>query len=194
MVQRLLFWISPNQLTLGRIVLIPVLIVLMYIDHPVLNLVAVVVFVMAALTDYFDGILARERNEVSQIGKLLDPVADKMLVTACLVMVVSQGHAWEIAIPTIIILVREFAVSGLRQMASTEGVAIPVAEGAKWKTTLQMVAIGFLIVHTNPFDLPAGLVGRWLLWLAALWTVVTGANYFRHYYRSAAQGAPGGRT
>ncbi|MBI3992307.1 MAG: CDP-diacylglycerol--glycerol-3-phosphate 3-phosphatidyltransferase [Candidatus Lambdaproteobacteria bacterium] len=181
MIKRLLFWITPNQLTAGRIILIPVLMVLLYLDRPATNIIAVVVFVLAALTDYFDGFLARERNEVSQLGKLLDPIADKMLITACLVMLVSLGHAGAVA--TIIILSREFAVAGLRQVASAEGVAIEVVSGAKWKTALQMVAISFLIVHADVLGMPAGIVGAWLLWLAVVVTLWTGAGYFRAYYR-----------
>ena len=181
MIQRLLFWVTPNQLTAGRILLIPVLIALLYLDRPITNVVAVVVFVLAALTDYFDGFLARERDEVSQLGKLLDPIADKMLITACLVMLVALRHAG--AVPTIVILSREFAVAGLRQVASAEGVVIEVVRGAKWKTALQMVAISFLIVHEDVLSLPTGTIGAWLLWLAVVVTLWTGAGYFRAYYR-----------
>lgn len=178
--QRWLQWITPNRLTAARIVSIPILMVLIYLDRTQTNMVALIIFAIAAMTDYFDGILARERNQVSQMGKLLDPIADKMLVTACLVLLVAQGHAD--ALPTIVILSREFAVSGLRQVASAEGVVIAAVRGAKWKTVFQMVAIGFLIMDNNSLGVPSGAIGQWILWAATALTVVTGAGYFRGYY------------
>jgi CDP-diacylglycerol--glycerol-3-phosphate 3-phosphatidyltransferase len=178
---RWLRWTTPNQLTLARIAAVPVLVALIYWHGPVANTVALALFILACLTDYWDGNLARVRKEVTPIGKLLDPIADKMLVTASLVMLVAQGHAD--AVPTIIILLREFAVSGLRQVAAIEGVAIAAVPGAKAKTILQMVATGALLMNHDPFGVPLHALGRGLLWLAAAWTVWTGYGYLADYYR-----------
>jgi len=174
-------WVTPNQLTLGRIASIPVLLLLMYWSLPLTNLIALVLFVLACMTDYWDGNLARSRKEITQLGKLLDPIADKMLITATLVMLVSMGKAG--VVPTIFILLREFAVTGLRQVAAAEGVVISAVRGAKWKTIFQMIAVGFLILHNDPFGIPFETMGRVLLWWALVWTLVTGYGYFADYYR-----------
>ncbi|MBI4083161.1 MAG: CDP-diacylglycerol--glycerol-3-phosphate 3-phosphatidyltransferase [Candidatus Lambdaproteobacteria bacterium] len=187
-------WITPNRLTIGRILAIPLLMVLIWWDGWPANTVAAVVFIFACLTDYWDGNLARARNEVSQLGKLLDPIADKMLISASLVMLVwivpAGGHAqgWVIVVPTIVIILREFAVSGLRQVAAAEGVVIAAVTGAKVKTILQMVAVGMLIMHHDPFRLPFGALGELVLWVATGWTLWTGYGYFAEYYQ--AKGGP----
>jgi len=178
---RWLRWTTPNQLTLARIAAVPALVALIYWHGPVANTVAFGIFFLACLTDYWDGNLARVRREVTQIGKLLDPIADKMLITASLVMLVAQGHAD--ALPTIIILLREFAVSGLRQVAAIEGVAIEAVKGAKAKTILQMLATGFLLMNHDPLGVPSHILGRGLLWVASVWTLWTGWGYFADYYR-----------
>jgi CDP-diacylglycerol--glycerol-3-phosphate 3-phosphatidyltransferase len=190
---QLLKWVTPNQLTLGRIASAPVLMALVYLDAPVTNWVALLLFGVAGLTDYVDGELARHRGEVTHLGRMLDPIADKILIAACLVMLVSTGHAG--AVPTILILMREFAVSGLRQVAALDGVEIHVVRGAKWKTGLQMLATGLLLVNHNPFGLPIEMAGRGVLWAAAAVTAWTGYDYFRAYFREdgprSAPGAPG---
>lgn len=181
MTSALFKWVTPNQLTAARILSIPLLLVLIYLNTPLANDVAVVVFILACLTDYWDGFLARQRNEVTQLGKLLDPIADKMLIMASLIMLVWMGIAG--VVPTILITLREFAVAGLRSVAAAEGVVIDAARGAKWKTLLQMIATGLLMLHHNPLSLPMGLIGAWALWLAAAWTLWTGYEYFAEYFR-----------
>jgi len=178
---RWLRWATPNQLTYARIGAVPLLMLLIWLDRPVANYIALAVFVLACLTDYWDGAVARTRKEVSQSGKLLDPLADKMLITASLVMLVARGSAD--AVPTVLILIREFAVSGLRQVAALEGVAVSASQAAKWKTVLQMFATGFLLLSHDPFGLPMALIGRGLLWAVAAWTLWTGYTYFTAYYR-----------
>jgi CDP-diacylglycerol---glycerol-3-phosphate 3-phosphatidyltransferase len=180
---RLLKWVTPNQLTLARIASAPVLMALVYLDRPVTNWVAVVLFILAGLTDYVDGNLARMRGEVTPLGRMLDPIADKILVSASLVMLVATGHA--APVPTILIIAREFAVSGLRQVAALDGVEIHVVRGAKWKTALQMVATGMLLVNHDPFGMPMGMLGGIVLWAAALVTLWTGYDYFRAFFRAS---------
>jgi CDP-diacylglycerol--glycerol-3-phosphate 3-phosphatidyltransferase len=179
---RWLRWVTPNQLTYARIGAAPVLMLLIWVDRPIINWIAWVIFVLACLTDYWDGGLARARKEVSQSGKLLDPLADKILISACLVMLVARGSAG--AVPTVLILVREFAVSGLRQIAALDGVAIAAKRGAKAKALLQMIATGTLMIGEDLFGVPLGSIGRGVLWLAAVVTLWTGYIYFAEYYRN----------
>ncbi len=178
---RWLKWTTPNQLTLARILAVPLLVGLIFWRGPIINVFTVVIFLLACLTDYWDGNLARVRQEVTPMGKLLDPIADKILISASLVMLVSEGIANPV--PTIVILLREFAVSGLRQVAAIEGVAIAAVRGAKAKTIMQMLATGFMLMNNDPFGLPLTAIGRSLLWISAVWTVWTGYTYFAEYYR-----------
>lgn len=181
MVETMFRWVTPNQLTLGRIGVIPPLLALLWLERPVANWIAIVLFALACLTDYFDGVLARQRGEITQLGKLLDPIADKMLILSVLILYVSMDIAgvW----PTILIAMRELAVGGLRSVAAAEGVIISAATGAKWKTAMQMGATGSLMLNHNPFDLPFDLLGQVLLWLATVWTLWTGYAYFADYFR-----------
>jgi CDP-diacylglycerol--glycerol-3-phosphate 3-phosphatidyltransferase len=184
MVETMFRRVTPNQLTLGRIGAIPVLLLLLWLERPVGNYVAVVLFTLACLTDYWDGVLARQRGEVTQLGKLLDPIADKMLILSSLILLVGMGIAG--AFPTILIALRELAVGGLRSVAATEGVIIAAAPGAKWKTVLQMLATGLLMLHHDPLSLPMAALGQAVLWIAALWTLWTGFTYFADYFRRSA--------
>lgn len=177
----LLKWVTPNQLTMARIITAPVLMGLVYLDRPLTNVIAAALFTLAGLTDYVDGNLARFRGEVTQLGRMLDPTADKVMVSASLVMLVSTGHVG--AVPVIIIIVREFAVSGLRQVASLEGVEIHVSKAARWKTTIQMTATGLLLLNHDPFGLPLEFIGTWLLWVAVAFTMWTGYEYFAAFFR-----------
>jgi CDP-diacylglycerol---glycerol-3-phosphate 3-phosphatidyltransferase len=124
---------------------------------------------------------------VTQLGRMLDPIADKILVTAALVMLVAHNHAG--VVPTILILMREFAVSGLRQVAVADGVHIYAFRAAKWKAGLQMFATGLLLLNHGPLDLPMEQVGRVVLWAAALVTLWTGYDYFVAYFRQSGQAA-----
>ena len=175
-------WVTPNQLTLGRIAVIPGLLLLIYVDNPVTEFLAVVVFFLACMTDYWDGYLARFRDQVSRFGRMMDPVADKMLISASLVMLVSMGRAD--AIPTILIILREFAVSAMRQVAVADGVIISAKASAKWKTVLQMIAVGLLLIGHEPFSIPFLQAGRIVLWVAAVWTLWTGFTYLRDHFKN----------
>lgn len=176
----MLKWITPNQLTIGRILVIPVILALLYLNDPFWNHFSLGLFFVACLTDYWDGYLARFRGEVSPAGKLLDPIADKMLISSCLVMLTHLDQAQ--VVPTVVILMREFAVSGLRQVAAAEGIVIAAVSGAQVKTVLQMLAVGFLLFAINPYSLPTLEVGQVMLWVALGWTLWTGYRYFRAYF------------
>ncbi len=171
----------PNMLTLFRIAVIPGLVALFYLDSPLGNWLACGLFTIAAITDFLDGYIARATRQQSVLGRFLDPVADKLLVSAALLMMVGFGHIKGLVIlPAVVILCREIMVSGLREFLAGLRVGVPVSALAKLKTGLQMVAIGVLIVgDAGPAAIPVRLIGETGLWIAAALTLVTGYDYLR---------------
>lgn len=171
----------PNLLTLSRIVVIPVIVAACYLDGAAARWVACALFVAAAITDWFDGYLARSWNQVSPLGRFLDPIADKLLVGAVLFLLAATDRVSTLSqIPALVILLREILVSGLREFLAEIRVSVPVSRLAKWKTGIQMVALPVLLVgDAGPSFLPVTLIGEGLLWLAALLTIVTGWDYLR---------------
>ena len=172
----------PNILTYLRIAAVPVVVGLLIYGGDTNHWIAVAIFIIAAITDFLDGYLARIWQQQSSLGKMLDPIADKLLIASVLLAVTYTGeikgvHIWA----AIIILCREILVSGLREFLAEVRVSVPVTQLAKWKTTFQMIAIGFLIVG------PAGdkvfhhtsTIGLTFLWIAAVATLYTGYDYFR---------------
>jgi len=175
----------PNILTYGRIAAVPAVVVLLFWPHEFwFRWAALGVYAAAAVTDFFDGYLARAWSQQSALGRMLDPIADKLLVAACLVMLVADGSIRSYSIwAAIVILTREILVSGLREFLAELRVSVPVTTLAKWKTTMQLVALGFLVVgNAGDALLPAGMtvqIGLVLLWIAALLTFVTGWDYLK---------------
>jgi cardiolipin synthase len=176
----------PNILTLSRIAAIPVLVVLCALRAPWADLAACVVFSAAAITDYFDGKLARERQQTSAFGRMLDPIADKLLVGAALMLLAGMGRLTDLGLfPAIVILLREILVSGLREYLAGLSVGLPVTRLAKWKTGFQMGALGTLLAGDTAAAalglrfLPVSLIGEVMLWTAAALTMVTGWDYLQ---------------
>lgn len=171
----------PNILTLSRIVVIPALVGTFYMTPPLSHWLALVIFVAAGITDFFDGWLARRTGETSKLGRFLDPVADKLLVAAAILMIVAFNRVDGLnVLAAVVILCREILVTGLREFLAELRVAVPVSKLAKWKTTMQMIAIGFLLVgDAGPWWLAPKSVGTALLWIAALITLYTGYDYLR---------------
>jgi len=171
----------PNLLTLSRIAAIPLLVLLLYFNGDFNRWVACALFIGACVTDYLDGYLARHRSEVSALGRFLDPIADKLLVAAVLLMLVAIGGVRGLVVlPALVILCREILVSGLREYLAEIRVPMPVSRLAKWKTTIQMIALGVLIVgEAGPAALPVQLIGEVGLWVAAALTLVTGYDYLQ---------------
>ena len=171
----------PNLLTLFRIGLIPGMVAGIYLQSDAGNWIAFAFFAIAAITDFFDGYIARATEQQSAFGKFLDPVADKLLVASALLVLTGFGHISGILLlPALIILCREIMVSGLREYLGALRVSVPVTQLAKWKTTIQLVAIGFLLVGgAGPAGFPTQLVGEILLWVAAAFTLITGYDYLR---------------
>ena len=171
----------PNLLTLSRIVAMPVLVALLWRPLPADYAVAFVLYVLVAVTDYFDGYLARAQGAVSRLGIFLDPIADKIMVAAVIVMLVFTRtlDGWPV-VAGLVILIREIAVSGLREFLAELRVSMPVSQLAKWKTTFQLVALGALILSGALPAEPAILwIGLFSLWMAAGLTLVTGWDYLR---------------
>ncbi len=176
----------PNCLTLSRIIIIPVLAVLVMIHKPITDFLACILFILAGITDYLDGKLARAWQQLSDFGRMLDPIADKLLVGILLIVMAGYSRLpyWGL-IPAMIILSREILVSGLREYLSLFKVSIPVTQLAKWKTTVQMIAIGFLLAGDSSAELlninwlPVGIIGAVLLWIAACLTIITGWGYIQ---------------
>jgi cardiolipin synthase (CMP-forming) len=170
----------PNSLTLLRIVVIPVLVGLFYLEGEVWRWISFLLFAAAGITDFFDGYLARSRAQVSELGRFLDPIADKLLVAAVILMLVAFGRIQDLVVlPALVILCREILVSGLREYLAGLNVGMPVSKLAKWKTMLQMVALALLIlgdVSELP-GLPIVTIGEWGLWAAAIITFITGMDY-----------------
>lgn len=171
----------PNLLTLSRIVVIPLVIATFYVDGAAARWVACALFVVAAVTDWFDGYVARSRNQVSALGRFLDPIADKLLVAAVLFMLVAYHRVSEPSVlPALVILLREILVSGLREFLAEVRIGMPVSRLAKWKTGIQMVALPVLLVGDyGPQVLPVREIGEVALWLAAILTLITGWDYLR---------------
>lgn len=181
----------PNLLTFSRILSIPVLVGLFFVDEPWAPWVACAIFTAASVTDYFDGYLARRWAVISTLGRLLDPIADKMLVGATLLLLVAFDRITGLAIiPALLILLREILISGLREfLAGMKAKGLPVSRLAKWKTGVQMTALGVLIVgEAGPAALPVALIGEIGIWIAAGLTIVTGWAYVREGVRQAVDG------
>ena len=168
----------PNLLTLGRIAAIPVICLCVVSGWGPLQWLALLLYIAAAVSDWLDGFLARRMNLNSALGKMLDPIADKLLVGALLITLAwtRDLSGWDL-IPAIAILMREIFISGLREYLGKVDVEVPVTWLAKWKTTVQLVALGLLIAA--PMLLGLVVVGHVLLWVAAILTVWTGWEYLR---------------
>jgi len=185
----------PNLLTFSRILIIPVLVALLYATAPWASWLALAVFVAAALTDWLDGFFARRRRQVSPLGRFLDPIADKLLVAAVVVMLVaSERVTGLVVLPALVILCREILVSGLREYLAEIQVEMPVSRLAKWKTAVQMGALALLILgDAGPAGAALRLLGEIGLWIAGGLTVVTGWDYLSRGLRHMREGVAGSK-
>ena len=177
----------PNLLTLSRIFAVPILVFLLWRPTPVDYAITFVLYCIVGITDYFDGYLARAQGLTSRLGQFLDPIADKIMVVAVLIMLISSRKANPIPeiegfhiIAALVILLRELIVSGLREFLAPLNVSMPVSRLAKWKTAFQMVALGALILGGALPNMPwVHQVGLFSLWVAAALTMITGYDYLR---------------
>ena len=177
----------PNLLTLSRILAVPILVFLLWRPTPIDYGITFILYCIVGVTDYFDGYLARAQGQISRLGQFLDPIAHKIMVAAVILMLIASRkmsgepviHGLHI-IPALVILLREIIVSGLREFLAPLNVSVPVSALAKWKTTLQLVALGALILGgAFPREEWIHQVGLLSLWAAAALTMVTGYDYLR---------------
>ncbi|MEJ2428550.1 MAG: CDP-diacylglycerol--glycerol-3-phosphate 3-phosphatidyltransferase [Deltaproteobacteria bacterium] len=170
----------PNTLTLFRVACIPVLVILLFFPNKLTSFLAALVFALASISDLLDGFLARRRQLVTTFGKFLDPLADKLIVSAALIMLIPSGRApaWMV----VVIVGRELAITGLRSMAVSEGKVISADELGKKKMVFQIVAILGLLLHYEYFGINFHAVGMFFLWLAVILTLWSGFNYFRRFW------------
>jgi cardiolipin synthase len=171
-----------NILTLFRIVLLVPFIWMFYIDAVWANWMAVGIYLTACFTDFFDGVLARKLNQVSSLGKFLDPIADKLLIATTVIMLAATGRleGYVALLPALIILAREIFISGLREHLSLEKISVPVSSLAKWKTAMQMMSLSYLLAD-GPKKYIWGFheVGVVMLWVAAILSLISGYEYWR---------------
>ncbi len=187
----------PNALTLFRIFLVPLLVVVLLTRMPAKEYLALLVFLVAALTDLLDGWIARKFKKVTRLGMLLDPIADKILVSAALISLVDlqEADAWAVCI----IVGREFAVSGMRSIAAGEGITISASSLGKWKMAAQVVGISLMILGAKLDDIGLWrMTGRAALYVMTVMALVSGIDYFRRYLphllaEEDGAGAPGAK-
>lgn len=178
---------TANILTLSRIAAIPLVVACFWLDHGWAQWLSAILFVAACVTDWFDGYFARRYHQISRFGRFLDPIADKLLVAAALVMLVEHGQLAGVhVLAALIILAREILVSGLREFLAELRVGMPVSQLAKWKTGAQMVAIAVLLLGDAVPEWVTN-VGLVLIWVAAALTLVTGYDYLRMGLRHMAE-------
>jgi CDP-diacylglycerol--glycerol-3-phosphate 3-phosphatidyltransferase len=188
-------WTLPNLLSLFRIVIIPVLVYLLTFSDPVSALLAAVLFLLASVTDYFDGYFARRNRSVSNLGKILDPLADKLLVASVLIMLAAIDRPGEPSVPAwlvVLILARESAVTVIRGIALTEGVVMQAETLGKHKLILQVFGVLGLLVHFTYGGIDFFAVGLYFLGLSAVIAVWSGVNYHVQFFRLwQLRGSPG---
>jgi len=179
-------WTLPNLLSLFRIAIIPVLVYLLTFTDPFYALLAAALFLLASLTDYLDGYLARRHRTVSNLGKILDPLADKLMIVAALIMLAAMDRAGEPGVPgwlVVIIVARESGVTLLRGIALTEGIVMESEALGKYKLILQSIAVFSLLVHFPYWGIDFYVVGIYFLYLATVIALWSGVNYYFKFLR-----------
>ena len=171
-----------NHLTLLRLTAIPFLILFLSYPYKWCSFLSALIFFLAILTDFLDGFFARRQKQITTLGKLLDPLADKLLITAALIMLISLKRvpAWM----AFLIIAREIAITGLRSILASEGIVLAASKKGKWKFVLQSFAILCLILHYPYFNIDFHKIGIILLWIAIFFTLWSGIKYFMQFYKT----------
>jgi CDP-diacylglycerol---glycerol-3-phosphate 3-phosphatidyltransferase len=184
-----LVWNLPNLLSGFRILTVPAVVVCLFWSSPLASFLAALIFLIASLTDLLDGYIARWQKSETAIGKLLDPLADKLLINSALIMLIPLGRvpAWMV----VLIVAREVAVTGLRGIASLQGLAIAASAWGKAKTILQTSAVLGLLLHYEYFRIDFHALGMVLMWIALAVTLWSGFDYFYKFYRVYTEGDGG---
>ncbi len=175
----------PNIITLFRIAVVPFIILALKWDSQWAGVVAALIFITASISDYYDGYFARKYKIESVMGTLLDPIADKILVSSTLIMLIPSGRLDPIMV--IILLARDTFINGLRSVAASENIVIPAGSVGKWKTGFQMVGIPCVLIYKIPFKyldiLPVYQIGYWIMWLSVILSVYSGFVYIQKYIK-----------
>lgn len=172
----------PMWLTFSRMVVCPLFIPLIHIGTPWANATAAFLFIAASITDYFDGSLARKYNAISNMGKFMDPIADKVLVATVLIMLLPSGRVGPELV--LLLLARDIIIGGIRSVAAADNVIIDAKAAGKWKTGLQMVAIPLILVSWDLADIPFTRLGELLLWISVILSIFSGYQYVRLYFEN----------
>jgi len=184
-------WNLPNLLSVFRILTVPLIVVCLFWPSPLASFFAALIFGIASITDLLDGYIARYQKSETAVGKLLDPLADKLLINSALIMLIPLGRipAWMV----VLIVAREVAVTGLRGIASIEGLVIAASSWGKAKTILQTFALIGLLLHYEYFRVDFHLLGMILMWIALAITLWSGFDYFYKFYQAhdGKSGGPG---
>jgi CDP-diacylglycerol--glycerol-3-phosphate 3-phosphatidyltransferase len=176
----------PMGLTLGRMFACPVLVGLVLMQSSLGNWLAALLFIGASITDWFDGYLARKYNATSNMGKFMDPIADKILVASALIMLIPSGTVNPILV--LLLLSRDILIGGLRAVAAAENIIIDAKPTGKWKTGIQMLSIPAILIQTDLFGLPVALIGSTLLWISVALSIFSAIEYVQIYNRRTSSG------
>lgn len=173
----------PTKITMSRIFMVPIIVALMWPDTLLWNIAAAAAFLLASVTDYYDGYYARKYNAVSSFGKFMDPIADKILVTSILAMLLAEGKID--ALMVIVILARDNFIGGIRSVAAADQIIIAAKPAGKWKTAMQMVAIPIVIIgNMDPYIPYIDKVGYGVLWVSVILSITSGVEYYFGYLKS----------
>lgn len=175
----------PMQITVARIFMVPLIVAFLVPQELPYNITAAILFIIASISDYYDGYFARKYNAVSNMGKFMDPIADKILVTSILVMLIPLDRIDPYMV--IVILTRDTLISGLRQVAAADQVIIAAQPQGKWKTALQMVAIPAVIIGETWVRVPFDKIGYWVLWISTILAITSGIQYVVSYFKARSE-------
>ena len=170
-------------LTLFRLFVAPVLMALLLPEDPVYGYIACALFILGSLTDWWDGYFARKYNSESTFGKLMDPIADKIMVSSTLIMMIPSGRVD--AVLVVVLIARDILIGGVRSLAAADNVIISARSSGKWKTAVQMVGIPMVLINQPLFGIPIHLIGYTLLWVSVILSILSAVEYIRGYFRPA---------
>ena len=172
----------PMWITMSRIFMVPIIVAFLFPNQIILNIIAAILFILSSITDYYDGYFARKFNATSTMGKFMDPIADKILVTSVLVMLVFSSRIDPLMV--IIILARDTFIGGIRSVAAADQIIIDAKPTGKWKTALQMIAIPAVMIDQRVYGIPFEKIGYWVLWVSVILSLTSGFQYYWGYLKS----------
>jgi CDP-diacylglycerol--glycerol-3-phosphate 3-phosphatidyltransferase len=170
-----------NWLTMFRLLVTPFIMALLLLPEPIYGYISCGLFILGSLTDWWDGYFARKYGTVSNFGKLMDPIADKIMVSSTLIMMIPSGRVD--AILVVVLIARDILIGGVRSLAAIDNVVISAKSSGKWKTAVQMVGIPLVLINTPVFDIPVRTIGYGLIWVSVILSIMSAVEYIRGYFR-----------